>query len=60
MSHKRFSLVIDRETYGHFDYSMALEQLFHDHRMIIPRSWNNQNCWVRVLLSLYAYGNINV
>ena len=36
---------------------MTLEQSFHDHRMIVPRSWNNQNGWVRVLLFLYADGN---
>ena len=25
--------------------------------MIVPRSWNNQNGWARVLFYLYANGN---
>jgi len=56
-SFKRLTLVKDRDAYRRDDYSMTLEQSFHDHRMIVPRSWNNQSSWARVLFSLYANGN---
>ena len=57
MSFKRFYLVEDRDTYGRVDYSMTSEQSFDGHGMIVPRSWNNQIGWARVLFPLYADGN---
>ena len=56
-SRKRFCLVEHRDTYSCLDYSMTLEQSFHDHRMIVPRSRNNQFYWAHLPFYLYVGGH---